>query len=167
MGCGRPLDRVSRRLNLIIGLLGRFAALLKARDVMTGRVSRVEASATVLEAVRKMLEEGTTGALVMRNGIPVAMFSERSLLRRFIPLNRRPEDVKVEEAMPPGFPRIDHEASVAEAIKTMIERKLTRVAVFRKDEMVGWVALQDLKAEGGDKDLLELLLRYLEREPKD
>src|SRR6266566_8997368 len=71
--------------------------LAKVRDVMQTDVERVEASTSVLEASRMMNDRGSSGVVVFNGDKAIGMLTDRRILRRFVPLNRRPEDVTVKE----------------------------------------------------------------------
>ena len=66
--------------------------MVKVRDVMSTGVPQVDYSASVFEACKIMNDEKFSGAIVLHSGKAVGMLTDRSLLRRFISLNKRPDD---------------------------------------------------------------------------
>src|SRR5208282_4272941 len=92
----------------------------------------------------------------------------RRILRRFVPLNRKPEDVTVKEVMSPFF-KIDANASTKEAKRRLPEAGTTRLGVFEGDKFLGWVTLADLDGGSsvGGAPLLSALLRDDKAEPME
>jgi len=113
---------------------------------METNVEKVSASTNVLEASRIMNEAGSSGVVVFNGDKAVGMVTDRRLLRRFVPLNKRPEEVTVKEVMSPFF-KIDADASTKEAKRRLLEQGVTRLGVFDGDKFLGWVTLANL--EGG------------------
>ena len=113
---------------------------------MQTNVERVNASTSVLEASKIMNDAGSSGAVVFNGDKAVGMITDRRILRRFVPLNRKPEEVTVKEVMSPFF-KIDADASTKEAKRRLLEAGITRLGVFDGDKFLGWVTLADL--DGG------------------
>lgn len=140
--------------------------MAKVRDVMTTNVVKIDYSATVLEAASRMNKAGFTGVVVMQGGSPVGIATERSLLKRFVLRDRRPSEVRVGEIAGPLM-KIDADASTREAAIKLVENRLTRLGVFERNKLVGWVTLTDLARESTKKNLFDALLRHAEPEPEE
>jgi CBS domain-containing protein/ribosomal protein S27AE len=140
--------------------------LTKIKDVMSTNVPKVNYSSTVLEAGKIMNAKNSTGAVVAQGERVVGMITERVLLRRFLPYNKRPDEVKVSEVMAPLL-KIRPDASTNEAAKKMIENGLTRLGVFAHDKFLGWVTLTDLARGSAKKNFIDSLLRHHEPEVKE
>src|SRR2546427_7159868 len=80
--------------------------LAKVGKVMSTNVPRVKSSDTILEAANVMNHERTSGAAVVEGEKVVGLITERALLWKFVPLNKRPDEVTVGEMLVPFF-RID------------------------------------------------------------
>jgi signal-transduction protein with cAMP-binding, CBS, and nucleotidyltransferase domain len=130
---------------------------------MSTNIPQVDSSATVLEACKIMNREKFSGVVVFQEDKAIGMLTDRGLLRDFIPLNKRPDEVKVSEVMGPVL-KIDAGASTKEAAKTIIGHAFTRLGVFDGDKFLGWVTLTDLARETSKKNLLDALLRHNEPE---
>ena len=133
--------------------------MVKVRDVMSTDVPQVDYSATVLEACKIMNSKKFSGAIVLHSGKAVGMLTDRALLRRFVSLDKRPDEVKVGEVMAPLI-RVDAKASTKEAAKIIVRHNFSRLAVFDGDKCLGWVSLTDLAKEASKKTLLDALLRH-------
>jgi CBS domain-containing protein len=76
-----------------------------------------------------MNQKKASGIVVFQEGKPVGMLTERSLLRRFVKLDKRPDEVKVKDVMTPLM-KISADASVKDAATPILENGLTRLGVF-------------------------------------
>ena len=130
---------------------------------MTLKVPQVDYSDTVLQACKTLLGQKSTGAIVFQGGHAVGVLTDRSLLRRFIALDRNPSEVKVGEVMGPML-RINKESSTKEAAKKLVNTTFSRLCVFEGDKFVGWVTLTDLAREASKDNLLQALVRHNEPE---
>ncbi len=142
--------------------------MAKVRDVMDTNVDRVDLSTTVLEASRIMNEAGSSGVVVFNGDKAVGMVTDRRLLRRFIPLNKRPAEVTVKEVMFPFF-KIDADASLKEAKRRLLEAGITRLGVFEGDKFLGWVTWANVEGRSlrGGRPILNALLRDDKAEPME
>lgn len=137
--------------------------MAKVRKVMSTKVPRINGSATVLEACTIINQSGYSGVVVFNEDKAVGMLTDRALLRRFVPLNKRPEEVKVSEVMAPLI-RVDADASTKEAAKALVRNSYTRLGVFEGEKFLGWVSVTDLARESSKKNLLDALLTHNEPE---
>ncbi|HUI01326.1 MAG TPA: CBS domain-containing protein [Nitrososphaerales archaeon] len=131
-------------------------------------VERVTTSTSVLEASKIMNDAGSSGVVVFNGDKAVGMITDRRLLRRFVPLNKRPQDVTVVEVMSPFF-KIDADASTKEAKRRLLEAGITRLGVFEGDQFLGWVTWADLEggSTAGRKPFLSGLLGDDKAEPME
>ncbi len=118
------------------------------------RIPRIESTASILEAAEEMNKIGATGAVVYRDDQAVGILTERSLLRRFVPLNRRPSSVTVGQVMGPLL-RVSENASVEDVGRRLIDLRITRLGVFRDSTFIGWVTITDVaRAESKKRGIL-------------
>ena len=131
-------------------------------------VERVSATTSVLEATKIMNASGSSGVVVFNGDKAVGMVTDRRLLRRFVPLNRKPDEVTVKEVMSPFF-KIHADASTKEAKKRLLEAGITRLGVFEGDKFLGWVTLADLEGRSivGRGPILNAFLHDDKAEPME
>jgi CBS domain-containing protein len=139
--------------------------LSKVRKVMSTNVPRVKSSDSILQAANAMNRERTSGAIVIEGEKVVGLITERALLWKFIPLNKRPDEVTVGEMLVPFF-RIDPNESTKTAAKIMVENRITRLGVFEGEKFLGWVTLSDLARQFSKPHLLTALSARDEPEDK-
>lgn len=129
--------------------------MTKVKEVMTKNPTTVEASSTVLDAVKLMNQKGFSGLIVVDKGKPAGLISERSLLRRFVTMDRPSGQVRVADVMYKPLPRVDADADVKKAARILLSNRLTRLGVTRNGKLVGVVTLTDLAKVVSKKSLLE------------
>jgi CBS domain-containing protein len=142
--------------------------LTKVRDVMQTDIGKVDSSASVLEASKMMNDRGSSGVVVFNGDKAIGMLTDRRILRRFVPLNKRPEEVTVKEVMSPFF-KIEAEASTKDARRRLLEGGVTRLGVFEGERFLGWVTLADLdgRSAAGRNKLLSAFLHDDKAEPME
>ncbi|HUK75153.1 MAG TPA: CBS domain-containing protein [Nitrososphaerales archaeon] len=135
---------------------------------MQTNVEKVNASTSVLEASKIMNDTGSSGVVVFNGDKVVGMLTDRRILRKFIPFNKKPEEVTVKEVMSPLF-KIGPDASAKEARRRLVDAGITRLGVFEGDRFLGWVTLADLDGTSrwGNKPLLNAFLHDAPAEPME
>src|SRR5260370_25413883 len=139
--------------------------LAKVRKVILTNVPRVRSSDTILEAANVMKRERDSRAIVIEGEKVVGLITERALLWKFVPLNKRPDEVTVGEMLVPFF-RISPDESTKTAAKIMVENRITRLGVFEGEKFLGLVTLTDLAREFSRPHLLKALTARDEPEDK-
>lgn len=131
--------------------------MTKVTEVMSVDVPHVDYDDSVLRACEVILAKGYSGAIVFQGNRAVGMLTERSLLRRFVELDRKASEVKVSEVMSPIL-RIDKNATTVDAARRLLAASLTRLCVFEGGKLMGWVTLTDLARETTNRRRLRELL---------
>ena len=132
--------------------------MAKVREVMTKDVPQIDAGATVLEAGKLMNQSKANGVIVLEDAKPVGMVTDRALLRRFVKMNKRPEDVKVKEVMAPLL-KINADASIKDAARKITDNGVSRLGVFDNDRLVGWVTVTDIARASSKQGIIDSLHR--------
>ena len=137
--------------------IGEF--LVRVRDVMSTGVVRVGACTTILDACKLMNSRDVTAVAVFQGDKPIGMLTDRGLLRRFVQLNKRPDEVKVGEIALPIL-RVDANASTKVAAKMIVKSRFSRLGVFDNEKFLGWITLTDLAREATKSRLMDALLGH-------
>jgi IMP dehydrogenase len=112
----------------------------KGRDVLM-----IDASATVLDAVKTMVE-GNVGALIVTEGGQLAgIVTERDYLRRVTLEGRDEQTTPVREIMSAPFVYIAPDTAIEECMAIMTERRFRHLPVLDDErELVGIVSIGDV-----------------------
>ena len=128
-------------------------------------VLQIEASATVFDAIRRMVESNVGALLVTDGGRLAGIVTERDYLRRVTLEGRTERDTLVREIMSSPLVYVTPDTSVEECMAVMTERRIRHVPVFGESrELVGIVSIGDLvkfrsKQQGFQ---IKLLTDYIE-----
>jgi CBS domain-containing protein len=139
---------------------------MKAKDVMTLNVVSTQPQATVMQAIRIMLQKKISGLPVVdESGHLVGILTEGDLLRRTETDTRqhRPRWLefllgpgrlateyvqthgrKVQEIMTRDPVTVTEDTSLDDVVKTMEKRRIKRVPVMRGDQIVGLISRANL-----------------------
>ncbi len=119
--------------------------VLKIENVMVSDVIKVEADATIRQAV-DLMNKHEIGCLVVvdEEERPVGILTERDLLRRVLAKRRDPVKIKVNQVMSKplvtGTPHMNLEV----AVRLMFRKKIKKLPVVEDGRLVGLVTLTDI-----------------------
>lgn len=109
------------------------------------QVHNISPTASVLEAVEKMCSLKLGALLVVQDGKPVGIISERDLMNRIV-LNRKdPAAVSVAEAMTPDLVTVTPDDKLSAAMSLMTDKRIRHLPVVDKSgNLKGMVSIGDL-----------------------
>jgi CBS domain-containing protein len=110
----------------------------------SGDVLKIDAGATVLDAVRKMVDANIGALLVTDEGEIAGIFTERDYLRRMAVEGRQAEDTLVRDVMTAPLVYVTPETSVDESMALMTDRRIRHLPVADGGAVVGMVSIGDL-----------------------
>ena len=116
-------------------------------DILDGKgreVLEIEADATVLEAVKQMVEANVGSLLVRERGRVVGIVTERDYLRRVALERRGDETTPVREAMTSPLVVVTPETPIDECMAVMTDRRIRHLPVVEGGQVVGVVSIGDV-----------------------
>ena len=137
----------------------------KVLEEKGGNVLQIEASATVFDAIKRMVESNVGALLVTDGGRVTGIVTERDYLRRVTLEGRTEKETLVREIMTAPLVYVTPETSVEECMAIMTERRIRHVPVFADGrELVGIVSIGDLvKFQSKQQSFqIKLLTDYIE-----
>jgi CBS-domain-containing membrane protein len=171
---------------------------MKAKDVMTTTVISVQPDATILQAARQMLQHHISGLPVIdQSGEIVGILSEGDFLRRRETGTQRKRSRWLEFLMGPGrlaaeyayshgnkvaevmtrdVHTVNEDTNIEDIVELMERRRIKRVPVMRKKNVVGMVTRSNLmhamvslarvepKSAKDDASIREILLAEMQKE---
>jgi CBS domain-containing protein len=118
--------------------------LVQILDEKGGQVFRIDAAASVFEAVERMVAENIGSLLVTDGGKVVGIVTERDYLRRVALEGRGDRDTAVREIMSTPLIVVTPETTVDECMAVMTDRRVRHLPVFDEGQVVGLVSIGDL-----------------------
>ncbi|MDI9643754.1 MAG: CBS domain-containing protein [Candidatus Verstraetearchaeota archaeon] len=136
----------------------------RVKDLMSKSVITVNKEQTVVEAA-KILSERNIGCLVvMDNGNPVGMLTERDIITRCIASGCDPAKKKIGEIMSSPVISVEPETTVVDAARLMVSKMIRRLPVTEGNKLVGIITSYDLIKEVSKGKRKEDSLIYLAAE---
>jgi CBS domain-containing protein len=122
-------------------------ALARVSEILRGKqadVLKIDASATVFDAIKKIVEQNVGSILVTRDGDVVGIMTERDYLRKIAIFGRTSHDTLVGEIMSSPLMYVTPETSIEEAMAIMTDRRIRHMPVVENGEVVALVSIGDL-----------------------
>ena len=134
------------------------------KEFMSTNVITINVDRTVLEAAKLMHQQDKGDLVVMDDGVPKGIVTERDLVRRVM-AQKKPLDTKVSEIMSKPLITIDEDAQLRDAARTMVKYKIRRLPVTKKNVLVGIIATSDFARHLSRKTFSEIVLAAMTRYP--
>jgi CBS domain-containing protein len=123
---------------------GRKGKLLRAAEAMKTSIVTVEEGVSVSEASLGMYKKGEGCAIVLRQGKPFGIVTERDVTWKVAAKGLDPKNVNVAEIMSTPLVTIDPNADLTEAAKIMKKHKIRRLAVVKQGVLQGVLTANDV-----------------------
>lgn len=117
---------------------------IKIRDIMVAPVITISPNESILDAANLMNREEIGSLVVIEDKRVVGILTERDILVRVVGENRIPEETLVKEVMTRPVTTIDASASLRDAVKLMVLKRIKKLPVMDGDKLVGIITMTDL-----------------------
>lgn len=117
---------------------------LLVKDVMTKNVMTIESSESVKTAVELMAKYDIGCLIVVSQGKPVGIITERDMLKRVLLKSIDPKIARVEDIMSTPLIASTPENELSEAMRLMNERRIKKLPVVKDDRLVGLLTTTDV-----------------------
>lgn len=121
--------------------------MARVTDVLAdraGAVLTVNADASVLEAIQRMVEHNVGSLVVFEEGRVAGIFTERDVLRR-VAMHEHPMRLTaVRSVMTKDPVTVELESSVQECMMLMTQRRIRHLPVLQAGALVGVISIGDL-----------------------
>ena len=121
--------------------MARVSEILRGKG---GDVLKIEASATVFEALTKVVEKNVGSILVTEDDKVVGIMTERDYLRKVAIHGRTSHDTQVREIMSAPLVYVTPETTIEESMAIMTDRRIRHLPVVEDDDVVGIISIGDL-----------------------
>lgn len=106
--------------------------------------AKVVAGDSVAEAARAMQRAGATEAIVVKDGVPTGIITERDILYKVVAAGSDTSAVKVSAIMSSPVETVDEGAKVADAIAKMSKLGVRRLGVTSNGKLIGMITQKAL-----------------------
>jgi CBS domain-containing protein len=135
---------------------------MEIREVMTASVVTADPATPVREVAALMRERNVGSVVLVRDGAPAGIVTDRDLALGVLADGRGPEDRAIDHATAPvvtGEPGMD----VSAACELLVQHGIRRLPIVDDGRMTGIVTLDDLAARTGDAELVAKLASQITR----
>ena len=135
---------------------------MEIHEVMTASVVTADPATPVREVAALMRERNVGSVVLVRNGAPVGIVTDRDLAVSVLADGRSGEDHALDHASAPvvtGSPDMDLTA----ACELLVQHGIRRLPIVDGDHLTGIVTLDDLAARTGDAELVARLAAQVTR----
>ena len=126
-------------------------------------VHQVSPASTVLKAIELMNARRIGALLVVDDGTPVGMFTERDVLTRVVPPALDAARTTVEEVMSRDLIMIRPDISIHDAMRIVTEKRRRHLPVLEDGRLLGMISIGDLTRwqVREHENEVETLLQYI------
>jgi len=114
------------------------------REIMSRDIASIDGEASILEACKIYRDRKVGSIIVTLNEDLVGIVTERDFIERAMCRVLDVKNTKVKEIMSTDVKTIDPLDRVEKAIETMKFNKIKKLAVVKRDQLVGIVTLSDI-----------------------
>ena len=127
-------------------------------------VHSIDRTATVFDAITKMVERNVGALLVMDGLRACGILTERDYLRKVAVRGRASRTTRVEEIMSGGLISVSPDTSIEECMGLMTGNRIRHLPVFEDNELAGIVSIGDIvKSLASDRlSQIEQLTAYVQ-----
>jgi CBS domain-containing protein len=100
-------------------------------------IPTINGSKTVSEIASLMVNSNIGAVIVMRDGEPLGIVTEKDLVRKVIYAGRDAREIVAQEIMTAPLITISHDRTVDEALEIMQHNHVRRLVVLKGESMVG------------------------------
>jgi len=134
---------------------------IPVREIMTRPVITADADLDILSAARKMGSANVGSLIIVSEGKPIGILTERDLVKKVVAVALDPRGVLVKEIMSTPVVVVDPDSSLREAAALMLRSGVKRLPVISNGKLVGIITDTDL-VSGSSLGLSDILSDLLE-----
>jgi CBS domain-containing protein len=116
--------------------------MISARMVRT--VITIEHDKNAKDVALLFAEKGISSLVVVKDGKPIGLVTERDLARKISTTDRKSADVPLSEIMSANFRWVEPMTLIEDAVQKMLNKNVRRLLVLDNDNLVGIITETDL-----------------------
>jgi CBS domain-containing protein len=117
---------------------------VKIEELMIKKVVTVKASEKVIDAVKLMNKHEIGCLVVVNDGKPVGILTERDMLKRVLAKSKDPRKIKVGQVMSVPLMAVKPQCNIEDAAALMFKMEIKKLPVVKDGQLLGLVTLTDL-----------------------
>ena len=133
------------------------------RDIMKKNIVTIEKDQTVLQAAQLMKENDISFLVIVENGDPIGVLTERDFVQKFCIENKKSDTIMISEIMSYKFRWVEPTTEIEDAIQKMLNNNIRRLLVLDNQKLVGVITQTDLVSYLRDKLLVDETIKNVQK----
>jgi len=117
---------------------------VKIEELMIKKVVTVKTSEKVIDAVKLMNKHEIGCLVVVNDGKPVGILTERDMLKRVLAKSKDPRKTRVGQVMSVPLIAVKPQSMIEDAATLMFKKEIKKLPVVKDGQLLGLVTLTDL-----------------------
>ncbi|MBV9177898.1 MAG: CBS domain-containing protein [Nitrososphaeraceae archaeon] len=114
------------------------------RNIMTKAVVTIDENRTALEAARLMSERGISSLIVIKDGMPQGILTERDFIKKICAKELHISQVQIANIMSKIRTYAEPDTPIEVAVQRMVNQRIRRLPIMQEGQVVGIVTVTDL-----------------------
>jgi CBS domain-containing protein len=114
------------------------------RDIMTKDIVTIEDGKTALEAAKIMSQKGISSLIVVEDGVPKGIITERDFIKKICAKQLQPSEIKIGAIMSRIRTVADPDTPIEIAVQRMANQGIRRLPIMQEGKVVGIITVTDL-----------------------
>ncbi len=131
------------------------------RDIMEKNVIVIEHDKSALDAASLINEKDISFLVVVKDGNPIGVVSERDFVRKIVAENKQASDIPLSKIMSYKFRWVEPTTEIEDAVQKMLNHNIRRLVVLENEKLVGIITQTDLASYLRSKLLIEGTVKNL------
>ncbi len=145
-----------------MGMIGQIA-MAQIRDIMEKNVITIEQDTTALKAAQLLKEKKISFLVIIKDGEPVGIITERDLVRKLVAEDKQASEVPLTDVMSRKFRWVEPSTEIEEAVQKMINHNIRRLVVLDDGgKLAGVITQTDLAGHLRSKLLINGTVENIE-----
>jgi len=136
----------------------------KVRDIMEKNVITIEQDKSALDAARLISEKDISFLVIVKDGIPTGVVSERDFVRKVVANDKQASKIPLSEIMSFKFRWVEPSTTIEEAVQKMLNNNIRRLIILENNKLVGVITQTDLASFLRSKLLIDGTVKNLEKD---
>ena len=132
-------------------------------DIMEKNVITIDINETANYAANQMKENDISFLVIIENGKPVGVVSERDFVQKLCINNQNPSDVKISSIMSYKFRWVKPTTKIEDAIQKMLNNNIRRLLILDDEKLVGVITQTDLASYLREKIMIDSTIKNIKK----
>jgi CBS domain-containing protein len=135
----------------------------QVRDIMEKNVITIDINETANNAANQMKENDISFLVIIENGKPVGVVSERDFVQKLCINNQNSSDVKISDIMSYKFRWVNPTTKIEDAIQKMLNNNIRRLLILDDEKLVGVITQTDLASYLREKLMIDDTIKNIKK----